>query len=270
MTPSITGFRLPQVTSILKVVRTVPGVLAAAVLLPWLLVKIKGHEPAGGARLWLLAGADTATALAVAAASLFVVTANMIAIAAYLQPLIVGVCLALVMTHTQRPSLPRSCQLVCWGLAFIVSIRAIGMTTWGAVCANDMSYPRTLDCLRQELRTTAPGSAVVISSAYLYETARHDELHWVHADWPGKPDFSGGDWKRGALVALKPAKLIVTQFDYYRRYEVVLDGLKSRPELVEFKIANTAKVRAPDSIKPLQRVVQHISWAPVVVDFSWR
>ena len=84
MTPSISGLRLPEVTSILKVIRTVPGALAASVLLPWLLVKHKGLEPAGGARLWLLAGACTATALAVAAASLFVVTANMVAIAAYL------------------------------------------------------------------------------------------------------------------------------------------------------------------------------------------
>jgi hypothetical protein len=133
-----------------------------------------------------------------------------------------------------------------------------------------MSYPRTLERLRQELRTTAPGSAVVVSAAYLYETARHDELHWVHADWPGKPGFSGGDWERDALVALKPAKLIVTQFDYYRRYEAVLEGLKTRPGLVEVRMENTAKVRAPDSIKRLQKVVQHIAWAPVVVDFSWR
>jgi hypothetical protein len=270
ITPSISGLRLPEVTSILKVIRTVPAALAASVLLPWLLVSRKSPEPAGDARLWLMAGAGTATALAVIVASLLVVTANMVAIAAYLQPLIVGTCLALVMTQTQRSVLPRSCRLVAWGLALIVSIRAIGMSTWGAACAKDMSYTRTLDRLRQELAATAPGGAVVVSAAYLYETARHDALQWIHADWPGKPDSSGANRDRDALVALKPAKLIVTQFDYYRRYEAVLSGLETRPELVEFRIVNTAKTRAPDSIKPLQRVVQHISWAPVVVDFSWR
>jgi len=46
--------------------------------------------------------------------------------------------------------------------------------------------------------------------------------------------------------------------------------LKTRPEVVEIKMENTVKVPAPDSMKRLQKVVQHISWAPVVVEFSWR
>jgi hypothetical protein len=270
MTPSFSGLRMPQVASILKVIRTVPGVLAVSWIGPWWIVKRKGQELKGSARFWLLTGACTAVALAVAIASLSVVAANMVAIAAYLQPLAVGACLAFVLTHTGRPSLPRSSLVVISGLAFIVSIRAIGMTTWGVACAHDVSYPRTLERLRHELNATAPGSAVVISAAYLYETARHDELHWIHSDWPGKPGQAGGDRELDALVALKPAKLIVTQFDYYRRYEAVVEGLKARPELVAVKLENTGRIRTPDSIKSLQKVVQHISWAPVVVDFSWR
>lgn len=270
LTPSATGLRMPQATAILKVIRTVPGVLAISLLLSWLMARRNGHEPSGAARFWLVTGPCTATALAVVVASLFVVTANMVQIANYLQPLAVGGCLALVMTRIPRPSLPRRHLAVFLGLAFIVSIRAIGMTTWGLACATDMSYTTMLRRLRAELKTTAPGSTVIVSAAYLYETARHDELQWIHSDWPGKTDYSRGDWERDALVALKPAKLIITQFDYYRRYEAVLADLKTRPKLLEFQIHNTAKMPAPDSIRPLQRVVQHLSWAPVVVDFSWR
>jgi len=270
MTPSFSGLRMPQIASILKVIRTAPGVFAVLLIVPWLIRQRRGQGLEGSVRFWLLTGAGTAAALAVTIASLSVVAANLVAIAAYLQPLAVGTCLAFVLAHTRRPSLPRSSLAVIFGLAFIVSIRAIGMTTWGVACAHDMSYPRTLERLRQELNATAPGSAVVISAAYLYETARHDELHWIHSDWPGKPEQTGGDRELDALVALKPAKLIVTQFDYYRRYEAVVEGLKARPELVAVKLENTATVRAPDSIKSLQKVVQHVSWAPVVVDFSWR
>jgi hypothetical protein len=40
--------------------------------------------------------------------------------------------------------------------------------------------------------------------------------------------------------------------------------------LVEFEISNAAQFPPPDSIPKLQKVVQHISWAPVVVTFSWK
>jgi len=239
--------------------------------LPWLIMRRNGLESPNSARFRLVTGACAATALAVVIASLFVVTANMVQIANYLQPLVVGGCLALAMARThQGTSLPRCYVTACLGLAFLTSIRAIGMTTWGAACANDVNYTAALHRLREELDTTPAGSTVVISAAYLYETARHDEVRWIHSDWPGKTDFSSSDWERNALVALKPAKLVVTQFDYYRRYEAVLAGLKARPELVEMKMQNTAGIPAPDSIQRLQKVVQHISWAPVVVDFSWR
>ena len=299
LTPSATGLRIPDVSSILKIIRTVPGVLAVSVLLPWLVLKRNGRGPADDKQFWLMAGACTATAVGVVIASLSVVTANMVQIANYLQPLAVGACLALVITRTdaneglfrssEQPraglesqtklvtttarggaTLPRRCLAIFLALAFIVSIRAIGMSTWGVACANDMDYATALDRLRTELNATAPGNTVLISAAYLYETARHDNLNWIHSDWPGKPDYSRGDWERDALLALKPAKLIITQFDYYRRYEAVLGGLRTRPELVEIKIENTIKVPAPDSMKRLQKVVQHISWAPVVVEFSWR
>ncbi len=65
------------------------------------------------------------------------------------------------------------------------------------------------------------------------------------------------------------SRLILTQFDYYRRYQPLLAQLKTRPGLAQLQIVNTAKLPAPDSIRPLQKVLQHISWAPVVVRVSW-
>jgi hypothetical protein len=63
--------------------------------------------------------------------------------------------------------------------------------------------------------------------------------------------------------------LILTQFDYYRRYQRTLDQLKSDPNLKDIQIVNTARIRPPDAFPSLQRVVQHVSWAPVIVNLFW-
>ena len=109
---------------------------------------------------------------------------------------------------------------------------------------------------------------MVLSAAYLYEAAGHQEFRWIHSDWLGKAGKGEDDFK--AMVSVKPVKLILTQFDYYRRYEPVLQQLKGRPGLVEFQVINTAKVPAPDSIRSLRKVVQHVSWAPVIVVLEWK
>jgi hypothetical protein len=73
-----------------------------------------------------------------------------------------------------------------------------------------------------------------------------------------------------ALIRLKPAKLVVTQFDYYRSFAPLVEELRARPELVAVTVRDQAAVPTPDSIPPLRRVVQHISWAPVIVDLDWK
>jgi hypothetical protein len=119
------------------------------------------------------------------------------------------------------------------------------------------------------LQRCPPGSAVVLSSAYLYEAARHNDLRWIHSDWmaPAERHRPDADWQ--GLLALKPVKLILTQFDYYRRYRPLLARLEEQPALAQVQVANTARLPAPDSIPALQRVVQHITWAPVVVTLKW-
>jgi hypothetical protein len=73
-----------------------------------------------------------------------------------------------------------------------------------------------------------------------------------------------------ATLALQPAKLILTQMDYFRRFEPLLNELNAHPELVGIQVINCAGIRAPDSFPSLRKVIQHISWAPVVVSLDWK
>ena len=270
LTPTLTGLRLPHLTDILKMIRTVPGVLMVAALLPWILRRHQRFDWSGSARLVVMTLAGTTMALAVVVASLFVFTPNMVQIANYVQPSVVGTFLALVIARQPGSKLPCKFTALLLALALLVSVRAIGMTTWGVACATDLGFSAARERVRQELQNLPAGSTVTVSSAYLYDAARRGDLRWIHSDWPAKPNYANPNWERDALLALKPAKLVITQFDYYRRYEAVLAALTNRTESVTFQVQNTAGVPAPDSFRALQKVVQHVSWAPVVVDFSWK
>jgi len=79
---------------------------------------------------------------------------------------------------------------------------------------------------------------------------------------------SEGDAK--GVLAHRPTRMILTQFDYYRRYRAVVEQVRSNPAVAEIVVENTARVRSPDSYPAMQKVVQHISWAPVIVKISWR
>ncbi|HZV33642.1 MAG TPA: hypothetical protein VFB72_03630, partial [Verrucomicrobiae bacterium] len=84
---------------------------------------------------------------------------------------------------------------------------------------------------------------------------------------------AGGDSRVSdsrALLELKPQKIILTQFDYHRRFKEVLRRVSSDPSLARIEVTDLANTPSPDSIKPLQQVVQHISWAPVIVNLTWR
>jgi len=152
--------------------------------------------------------------------------------------------------------------------ALLVSVRAIGLTTWGVACARDVSYEAARSRVNTELDAVPSASTLFVSAAFLYETARRTNVTWLHSDWPASA--SEPNWERRALENLKPAKLILTQFDYYRRYETVLIEFQRTHPGIEIGITNLAQTRPPDASPLLRKVVQHISWAPVVVDFNWR
>ena len=268
-THSFTGFRVPSVEDVLKIIRNVPGVLAVSILLPWTFFRNHAHIEGAARRYLLVTAPVAAAAIAVVGASLVLLTANVVSLAGYFQPLVVCGYLAVLAALGFRPSPLRAQTALFACLALLGSIRAIGMSTWGVRCAVDVGYHAAIGRIDEELGSTKPEATVVLSSAYLYEAAKRVTPRWIHSDYltRGKQDNPNAD--RDALLAVRPAKLILTQFDYYRRYEPILTELKNHREPVEFRIVNTARFPAPDSFKSFRRVVQHISWAPVIVTFEW-
>ncbi len=269
-TPSLTGWRIPALGDILKVLRTTPGICLVAIFLPWSWFKQHNDvEHVKYARHELLLLPALVGALAVVVACLFVLTPNTVAIANYLQPVIVATYLALCATLFPGGRFLRF-QVLCLCLAALLgSVRAIGMSTWGLVCARDVGYSSATHRIEAELATLPAGTTVVVSSPFLYDAAKRNDLVLIHSDWMGKAWAVPPLTDLQALEALKPRKMILSQFDYYRRHEVELEQLEKEPGLCEVHITDTAHVRPPDAYPPLRRVVQHISWAPIIVDLTW-
>ncbi len=302
-TPSFTGLRFPEAGDFLKILKAVPGALLVGLaVLAWI---SRGGLVACLKSSRLLASADTSAggilkqvfgelrggvkmftqevetcrvvlffwslfaALLVIFASLFFLTANSVAIVTYLQPLTVGVGLALFLPH-MKGARSMVAGAVLAGAVVFAGTRAIGMTTWGLAVAADVGYADALRHARAALNDTKPGQTVVLSAAYLYDASHRSDLKIVHSDWlgPARP--------RGVTVPVdedirqvKPSLLILTQFDYHRRYVAVIDSLRGREGEVRVKTHNTSRLSVPDSNPLLQRVIQHVSWAPVVVELSW-
>ena len=240
------------------------------VLLPWSWLKQHNDGPQAdyGARICFAARA--ARCAGRDGACVLVITANAVIIAAYLQPVIVACYLAFCGSLFGNQRWVRF-QVVCLCLAAALgSIRAVGMSTWGVACACDVSCHAAIQRVDRELSGLPAGAKVVVSSAFLYQAERHRDLTLIHSDWlfpaksiPPITDLQG-------LVALRPSKLVVTQFDYYRRYQKVLAELQNNPALLTMTRTNTARIHPPDAYPRLQRLLQHISWAPMVVDLMWR
>ena len=284
-TPSFTGLRMPYGPEILKVVRTAPGVIVVAALLPLALWRqgvafrdrAAGRGGEGGMVPLheLLAMATLLAGLAVVLACLFVLTANTVAIANYLQPLLVGCFLGMLARERAVAALGgkfgfRLAAACLLAGAALGSVRAVGMTTWGLACAWDVNYAQAIHRVDTELSALPPGSVVVLSSAFLYEAARHPNVRWLHSDWLVRADPNAVDPDLKGLRHFRPRRVIVSQFDYYRRYGAVLDKLRMDPGVAAVKVDNMAHRHPPDAYPSLQRVVQHISWAPVVVEIDWR
>lgn len=276
-TPSYTGLRVPAMGDLLKVIRNVPGILlvlaATTVWLTRCRAAVKQH-PAEFALL----SAVLVPATVVIGACLFALTPNLVAIANYLQPVVVGLFLYWLTTArelqppdvTKRRRLRWACSGVFVAAALLVSIRAVGISTWGLSCVGDVSYRTALQRVDDEIARSADGATILFSSAYLYEAANQERVRWIHSDWPGSITSTARRSELEALMDLKPTAIVLTQFDYFRRYEKLIIALQERPEDVEVDFDNTAMVPAPDAIPSLRRVVQHVSWAPVVIRLQWK
>ncbi len=261
-----TGFHLPRGVEILKLVRTAPVFLVAVFFIPAVLVRWR--EFAGDAWLRLAAGIFLA-GWALIAADLTLLSANYIGYVLFSQIILAAGLFALVGKYF--PNRQRCLRIFICCCAALMSIRAIGLTTWGAACAWKNSYAQTQVTLRGELEPfTTNNTPVFISSAFCYGAEKLRVQHHILSDWY----FNHATWTNNAelngLVRFRPAKLVLTQFDYYRGFGRVLAQLRQHPELAEMRVRDLAQVRPPDAIPALSRVVQHISWAPVIVDLDWK
>ena len=270
-TQFFTGLRAPTFQEFARVVRTVPGVLLVAALLLWSMATARKNYqsvPAQRNLLVLVPGLLAGTGLAIACLC-FLASSTAGNIVSFIQPLIVICFLAVSGTmFSEHPW--RRFQIALFVLAVLLgSIRAIGMSTWGVACAHDVSYWTAISRVRQELDKDPPGSKVVISSAFLYEAARHDNIKPIHSDWL-RPGNELANHTAEGLIFHKPAQLILTQYDYYRRFEALLEQATNNPSLAGVRVENMAGIRAPDSFKSIQQVLQHISWAPVIVTLTWK
>ena len=266
-----TGLHTPGLMEVLKIVRSAPGVLAAAGLvfltpLPGLVLggRFLPQDPAGIFGLTVLLAA-----IPVTLASLFAVSANTIAIAAYLQPVAAGATAAWICSRLPDLRWRRVAGSLFLAGSALCSVRAIGLSTWGVACALDQSPREALDRAEAQITNTPAGGTVVLSGAFLYRAARHENIRWIHSDHPGQ--FTTDAYPALApLLSLQPDSLVLTQFDYYRRYESSVQELMRHPEWANIRVTQKARVPAPDSIPSLRRVLQHVSWAPVIVEFDWK
>ena len=266
------GFHAPHAGDLIKLARTAPVFIIALAAVP--LVLSRRREIFLEERPWLaLAIGIFAMGWILLAASVTLLAANYVSYTIFTQIILVAGLLALVEKHfPQRERLLRASVLAC---VILVSVRAIGMSTWGVACAWKNSYQSTRKTLQAELEPYAKSDQpILISSAFLYQAADVPVKNPVHCDWY----FDHAHWTNSAqvdaLIRLQPPKLVLTQFDYYRSFdgspETPLQQLRRHPELVDIKVRNMAALTSPDAIPSMQRVVQQISWAPVIVDLDWK
>lgn len=267
-TPAVGGLRFPRLDDCLKAIRTVPGVFGIA-LLTFVIWLKRGRQVLGELTkiVLLVALVSSAAIFGICMVALGYLTPNYALSAAYLQPLVVAGFLAAIAGEVAFQA-----RRIAWigmfvALAGLGAVRAIGMSTWGLVCATEVGHTQAIQMIQSSLNETPSRTMVAVSAAYLYEAARHKNIRAIHSDWlaPGRHPEHLVD----LIIRERPVKLLLTQFDYYRHFVGPVAQLQRRPDLVDVSIKNVARTPPPDASVRLQKVVQHISWAPVIVEFKW-
>jgi len=260
------GLHLPHVMDLIKLVRTAPVFLLAAAILPFLFTwrRLLAGEP------WrFLLASITLAGGGMLLGAMTVVASDYVSYVLFVQVILAAGLLTLA--DELFPAFKRWLRLALVGCAILISVRAVGLTTWGAACAWKNSYRQTHEILRLEMESFVKNSVpVIISSPYLYCALEFGVQRPIHTDWYYNHATATAESDLMAMERLRPPKLVLTQFDYYRTFEPLLARLRQHPELVSIALRDQAVVRTPDSIPLLRRVVQHISWAPVIVDLNWK
>ena len=262
------GFHLPHGADVLKLIRSVPVFLLAVALVPLILQRRKLISDDDRVGLCLLAGIF-AMGWVLLVLALTLLAPNYIFYTLFTQVLLAAGLLALA--PKLFPAAERWLRRSLWVCVLLVSIRAVGMTTWGAACTWKNSYASTQQTLRRELEPfTKTNRPVVIGSQFLYGAQAIGVRNPIHSDWFYDRTQTDPAAAFNGIVKLHPAKLVLSQFDYYRAFVPLLEKLRQHPELVTVRVRDLAGVRPPDAVPALSRLVQHVSWAPVIVDLEWK
>jgi hypothetical protein len=264
---SLTGLRVPHLDQWLKAARNLPAVFLMAGLL---LVTAAGRRHLREIKTWgaaeILFAGGLVAGLSFTFACLFVVAANWLLVVNYFQPILAGLFLMAAVKKFPDFLHARTTNVCLALLVGLVAVRAIGLSTWGVACSMADSYASARQRVAAELDSVPPQANVVLSCAYLYEADLHTNGNWIHEDYA--PLREEGENFPAALRRLHATKLVLTQYDYYRRYERVLEELRAAGG-VQITVTNLAQVRPPDSYPRLQKVLQLVSWAPVIADLKW-
>jgi len=273
-TPTLLGWQTENAvglfkSQVFKLARTAPGILFAGGCLAWWC----GRMGRGDLALLQARGAVfLATTIVAAGCLIFAGTVllmpSVIQWLAYLQPIVVALTLMWFVRLDIPPRVSLWLPRIFLGLALVVGVRAVGISTWGVACALDSNVRKSVQRVGQAIRDSPRGATVVVSAAFLYEANRHRQERSLHADWLYSYRHPTNLAQR--IIEVKPATLVLTQFDWYRRYEPFVAELQRQTNIVHVSVTNTAGVRPPDAFPRLQRILQHISWAPVIVELEWQ
>lgn len=271
--PNFLGWRAADAgmffrSQILKLGRYAPAIFLSAICFGWLLIRSRHEwrEWPRSSRTSFLTGALLVAGLVVVASTLML--AMIVHGIGYLQVILVAGTTAWLEQAGVSAQARKLVYLVFFGLALIVGTRAIGLSTWGVANARDVSYGTAISRVHAALETCPAHSTIVASAAFLYEANSFRNLRALHVDWLSS--FRQPRDPYGTLVRIRPQKLVLTQFDWYRNLEPVVASLKQQSNLVELTIVNMAQIRPPDAYPQFQRILQHVSWAPVIVEFEWK
>ena len=270
-TPTLLGWHVENSVGLLKshlfkLARTAPGILFAFGCFGWWWIRVGRSGLANKAAIFLAVTFGVVACLIFAATVLLM--PNVILWLAYLQPLIVALTLML-WALPAGPARGSPCLTCVFGLlALVVAIRAIGISTWGVACSLDLSQAESERRVQQVIAATPRGDTMVFSAPFLYEANRHREVRSLHVDWLSS--FRKPVNLTQRLTEIRPVRLVLSQFDWYRSFESIVADLRRRTEVDTITVTNTAGRRPPDAFPKMQRILQHISWAPVIVELSWK
>ena len=263
---SLTGARVPTFNELLKAGRNLGAIFIIAAF-----VLATGRHHWREIKKWrpeeIVFYGGLALGLAFIAACLSVVAANWMGVINYFQPILAGLFLAAIIKRQPEMLRTRALAAIVILVLGLGSVRAIGLTTWGVACATDVSCATALRRVASELDSMPPQSTGLLSAAYLYEADRHTNGIWIHEDYA--PQCEAVENFPQALRRLRATKLVLTPFDYYRRYQRVLETLRAEGG-AHITVTETFHLRPPDSYPGFQQVLQHVSWAPVIVDLQWK